>query len=98
MWSWKKELLRGLVEVKGEVARQQGIILTQMGMIEKQQRVIDRLLDRIQAKDFKELKTFTVSEETELVRNEFYSPLSDEELAGTVAAIEEGREGEIVEG
>ena len=88
--SWKKELLRGMVELRGEVARQQSVIVAFDLMVRGQQRMIERLLDRLQAKDFRELKTYA-GVETELPLNrvgEFYNPLADEDMAGMVVKDE----------
>ena len=89
--SWKKELLRGMVELRGEVARQQSVIAAFDLMVRGQQRMIERLLDRLQAKDFKELKSFTVPMETEIALSrvgEVYNPLGDEDMAGMVVRDE----------
>lgn len=97
--SWKKELMKGLVELKGEVARQQGIIATQDLTIQRQQKVIERLLDRIQAPSFRELKVGT-SEPVFDAKGiaEFYNPPGgDEDLVGMAVPMEEGPTGGKVE-
>jgi hypothetical protein len=90
--SWKKELLKGLADLKGEIARQQGIITTQDLAIQRQQAVIERLLDRIQAGSYKELKLTPTAEVKYDARAiaEFYEggPEEDEDLAGMVVPVE----------
>lgn len=87
--SWKKELLKGLVELKGEVGRIQGVIMTQDSMIQRQQGMIEKLMDRIQSKSLEEYKG--VNPTVEAVAQEgFYDPLMDEDLAGTAMQVEEG--------
>lgn len=91
---WKKDLMKGLVEVKGEVARVQGIIVTQDATIQRQQQVIEKLLDRIQAPSFRELKSVPSGEEKYDSRAiaEFYekgAPLMDDDVAGMAIPVEE---------
>jgi hypothetical protein len=86
---WKKDLMKGLVELKGEIARQQGIIVTQSSVIQKQQGWIERLMDRVQAKDFKEFKMLSVPEVSPTEVAGFYEPAgADEDLAGMSVAME----------
>lgn len=88
---WKKELLKGMVELRGEVARQQSVIAAFDLMVRGQQRMIERLLDRLQAKDFRELKSFSVPGDAELWSarvGEVYNPLADEDMAGMVVRDE----------
>jgi hypothetical protein len=97
---WKKELLRGLAEVKGEVGRIQGIIVTQDSTIQRQQQVIEKLLDRIQAGSYKELK-LTPSAEipwTPVATEGFYEPAGDEDIAGMALPMEDRLNGTKDEG
>uniref|UniRef100_A0A6M3KY57 Uncharacterized protein n=1 Tax=viral metagenome TaxID=1070528 RepID=A0A6M3KY57_9ZZZZ len=95
--SWKSELLKGLVEVKGEIARHQGIITTYDLMVNRQQVMIEKLLDRIQAPSFRELKV--VGATVEPVGNPgFYDPGADEDLAGMALPMEDGARGNENEG
>ena len=87
---WKRELMKGLAEVKAELARQQGIIAVYDQMVTRQQVTIDRLLDRIQAGSFREFKQGEAMTVTYPVTQEFYEPLEDEELAGMTVKIDEG--------
>ena len=91
---WKKELLKGLVEVKAELARQQSIIVVYDQMITRQQGTIERLLDRIQAGSFKEFKLAEAASPMLTQRDveEFYNPLADENLAGMAIPVDEERE------
>lgn len=92
--SWKKELLKGLVEVKAELTRQQGIIVVYDQMVTRQQVTITSLLDRIMAGSFKEFKlaeaASPVLSQSDI--NEFYNPLADENLAGMAIPVDEERE------
>ncbi len=93
--SWKKELLKGLVEVKAELARQQGIIVVYDQMVTKQQVTIEKLLDRIMAGSFREFKLAEAASPMLTQRDveEFYNPLADENLAGMAIPVgEEERE------
>jgi hypothetical protein len=90
---WKKELMRGLIEVKGELARQQGIIAVYDNVVVRQQALIERLLDRIQAGSFKELKLAEAVTMAPRDVEEFYDPLRDEELAGLAVATGEESNG-----
>lgn len=97
--NWKMELLKGLSEVKGEVARQQGIIVTQDATIQRQQQVIDRLLDRIQAPSFRELKVATSGDQWKPIDTAgFYEPGADEDLAGMALPMEDRTRGNENEG
>lgn len=86
--SWKKELLKGLVEVKGELARQQSVIAVYDSTVQRQQAVIEKLLDRIQSKDLKELKTYE-SLVPATLEKEFYNPEEDESNIGMAIPVEE---------
>lgn len=79
---WKRELMKGLAEVKAEVARQQSVIVVYDQMVTRQQGMIEKLLDRIQAGSFRELKQGEAMGATYPVAQDFYQPLEDEELAG----------------
>jgi hypothetical protein len=95
--SWKSELLKGLAEVKGELGRQQGIIMTYDSMVNRQQVVIEKLLDRIQAPNFRELKTVTAQVET-VGSPGFYDPRVDEDLVGMALPMEDRTRGNENEG
>jgi hypothetical protein len=94
---WKKELLKGLVEVKAELARQQSVIALYDLMMTRQQATIERLLDRIQAGSFKEYKLAEAATEAKLTQrdiDDFYNPLADENLAGMALEVEGSAERE----
>jgi hypothetical protein len=82
--------MKGLAEVKAELARQQGIIAVYDQMVTRQQGTIDKLLDRIQAGSFREFKQGEAMTVTYPAAQEFYEPLEDEELAGTTVKFDEG--------
>ena len=85
---WEKEMLKGLVELKGEVKGFQRVLVTYDLMVQRQQKIIEKLLDRLQAGSFQELKTYAEPEVAfERERTEFYSPFSDEDLAGEVVEV-----------
>jgi hypothetical protein len=97
--SWKKELLKGLVEVKSELARQQGIIAVYDQMTTRQQATIERLLDRIMAGSFREFKQAEAAspELTQWDAEKFYNPLADENLAGMAMRVDDGSEDKEVD-
>jgi hypothetical protein len=97
--SWKKELLKGLVEVKSELARQQGIIAVYDQMTTRQQATIEKLLDRIQAGSFREFKLAEAASPMLTQRDveEFYNPLADENLAGMAMRVDDGSEDKEVD-
>ena len=85
---WEKEVLKGLVELKGEVKGFQRVLVTYDLMVQRQQKIIEKLLDRLQAGSFQELKTYTEPEVAfERERAEFYNPFSDEDLAGEAVEV-----------
>jgi len=89
---WKKELLKGLVEVKAELARQQSVFAIYDQMVTRQQGTIERLLDRIQAGSFREFKLAEAAAPvlTQQDVTDFYNPLVDENLAGMAIEVDGG--------
>jgi hypothetical protein len=89
MW-YKKELLSRLVGIekelallRGEIDRQQGMMVIYKDVVVEQRKHIDSLLDRAMSRELKEYKTFSLPEGQQ-VMTRVYNPMVDEELAGRV--------------
>lgn len=83
------DLKKELVELKGEVARQQASIVSYRDLVEQLLKREDLLLDRLMARNLKELKVLRLPEVVMRGSEGDYDLEGDEELAGSVLGREE---------
>jgi hypothetical protein len=80
-----RENLNKLVEVA--LAENELILHKYSALLDKQQKLIDGLYDKLMARNLPEYKTFTFPREQEEIS---YDPLSDESMIGEIGNIETG--------